>query len=130
MIGWCGKQRAEHADKLSKTAQTFVVKSIEYVGVSVFVVASENEKIFGKFNLVREHKADGLQALATAVYIVAGSTKWNTHGMVSVKAFITNSIRAYESCSVCQDLSIIKIKAGCEQILPINNQYVPEEQIV
>ena len=106
MIGRCGKQRAKHADKLSKTTQTFVVKSIKYVGVMVFVVASENEKIFGIFNLVREHKADGLQALATAVYIVAGSTKWNTHGMVSAKAFITTSIRAYESCSVSVKISL------------------------
>ena len=52
MIGRCGKQRAKHADKLSKTTQTFVVKSIKYVGVMVFVVASENEKIFGIFNPV------------------------------------------------------------------------------
>jgi hypothetical protein len=57
--------------------QTFVVKSINSVDGSAFVVASKNEKVFGKFNLISKQQADGLQALATTVYIVTGSTNWD-----------------------------------------------------
>ena len=57
--------------------QTFVVKSINSVDGSAFVVASKNEKVFGKFNLMSKQQADGLQALATTVYIVTGSTNWD-----------------------------------------------------
>jgi len=49
----------------------FVVKAINSVDGSAFVVASKNEKVFGKFNLIREQQADGLQALATTIYIIA-----------------------------------------------------------
>ena len=57
--------------------QTFVVKSINSVDGSAFVVVSKNEKVFGKFNLISKQQADGLQALATTVYIVTGSTNWD-----------------------------------------------------
>jgi len=42
-------------------ARTFVIETIYPIDTGAFVVASQNEEVFGIFDLVRKKKADGLQ---------------------------------------------------------------------
>jgi len=43
------------------SAFAFVIKSINPIDTGAFMVASQDEEVFGIFDLVRKEKADGLQ---------------------------------------------------------------------
>ena len=91
--------------------QTFVVKAINSVDGSAFVVASKNEKVFRKFNLIREQQAYGLQTLATIIYIVAGSVK------IACEMSFVNS-------------SVILNTGGYHHTLTDSDRHSPKEQII
>jgi hypothetical protein len=50
---------------------TFVVETVDSVDTGALVVASEDEEVFGVFDLVREQQADGLERLLSSVDIVS-----------------------------------------------------------
>jgi hypothetical protein len=50
---------------------TFVVENVDSVDTGALVVASEDEEVFGVFDLVREQQADGLERLLSSVDIIS-----------------------------------------------------------
>lgn len=50
---------------------TFVVEPVDSVNTRTFMVPSEDEKVFGIFDFVREEETDCLQGLFTPINIVA-----------------------------------------------------------
>lgn len=52
-------------------ALALVVETVDAVDGRALVVAAQNEKVFGVFDLVREQKANGFQRLFAAVNVVA-----------------------------------------------------------
>jgi hypothetical protein len=53
-----------------KKKRTFIVKPVYPVNTRTLVVASQDEEIFGVFDLVREEKTDSLERLFTSVNVV------------------------------------------------------------
>lgn len=49
----------------------FVVEAVDAVDGGAFVIAAEDEEVFGVFDFVGEQEADGLEGLFAAVYVVA-----------------------------------------------------------
>jgi len=50
---------------------TFVIEAVDSVDRGAFVVATENEEVFGVLDLVGEEQADGLEGLLASVDIIS-----------------------------------------------------------
>lgn len=53
------------------SALALIVESVDTVDRRAFVVTTENEEVFGIFDLVRKQQADGLEGLLATVDIVS-----------------------------------------------------------
>jgi hypothetical protein len=53
------------------SALALIVEPVDTVDRGAFVVAAENEEVFGIFDLVRKQQADGLEGLLATVDIVS-----------------------------------------------------------
>lgn len=54
-----------------KSTSTFIVKAIDSINAGTFVIASEQEEIFGILNLVGKEQAHHLERLFAAIDIVS-----------------------------------------------------------
>lgn len=50
---------------------TFVVKAVYPIDTRTLVISSQNEEVFGVFDLVRKEEADGLKRLLATVDVIA-----------------------------------------------------------
>ena len=58
------------AGKKKVPTPTFIIETVYPVDARTFMIATQNEEIFGVFDLVGEEKADSLEGLFSSVYIV------------------------------------------------------------
>lgn len=71
----CNRQAIEAVDDVSHNlsishCRTFIIKTVYPVDASAFVVASQDEEVFGVFDLVGEEEADCLKGLFSPVDVV------------------------------------------------------------
>jgi hypothetical protein len=55
----------------TETSFALVIKSIDPIDGSALVISTQNEKVFGVLDLVRQEQANGFQTLLSAVHIVS-----------------------------------------------------------
>jgi len=89
-----------------------VIKAIDTVDRSAFVVTTKNEEVFWVFDLVCEQKADGLQRLLASVYIIPqeevvclrrkAAVLEQTEQVVILAVNITANLRARDKVSLQQ----------------------------
>jgi hypothetical protein len=59
------------SEEAEKSGRTFVIKAIYPVDTGAFVIAPQDEEVFGIFDLVGKEETDSLKRLFSSVYVIS-----------------------------------------------------------